>query len=127
MSTTETTQPTGERIATLPEVITHLLRENQVAAPHAWAAGIHPDAMHESPKIQMFQCARQWSAILSLSKEDTRFARYCLTSAPTVKVWLTSFTTLVVPLYLKLLADYAQAQGVEVPSSEHVTAEVVDL
>jgi hypothetical protein len=122
MSTTEQNQT----IAKLPEVITHILRENNVAVPYAWAAGIHADSMHEEPRIQMFQCARQWSAILSVSEEDTRFARYCLASAPTVKIWLQSFTTLVVPLYLKLLQRFAAEQGVSLPES-NTTAEVVNI
>jgi hypothetical protein len=101
-------------IAKLPEIITHLLKEQGVAVPYAWAAGIHPDALHEEPRIQMFQCARHWTTILSLSQEDTRFARYCLTSAPSVRVWLQSFTTLVVPLYLKILqAQSAHRETVE--------------
>lgn len=118
-------QPTAERIATLPEVITHLLKEQGVAIPYAWAVGIHPDAMHEEPSIQMFQCARQWTTILSHSKEDTRFARYCLTSAHSIKVWLQAFTTLVIPMYLKILQGIAGSDTAPV-SDPDKTCEVAD-
>lgn len=116
--TAQTSQKPSQPIAKLPEVITQLLKESGVAIPYAWAAGIHEDAMHEEPRIQMFQCARQWSAILSVSKEDTRFARYCLASAPTIKIWLNAFATLVVPLYLKLIAEFAQ-QNTAAETAEH--------
>jgi hypothetical protein len=119
------TQP-AERIAKLPEVITHLLKEQGVAVPYAWAAGIHPDAMHDEPQIQMFQCARQWTMLLSNSQEDTRFARYCLTSAHTVKVWLQAFQTLVIPMYLKML-EVERAPNAAPVSDVSTTCEVVSL
>jgi hypothetical protein len=117
-------QTNAQAIAKLPEVITYLLKEQGVAIPYAWALGIHPDAMHEEPQIQMFQCARQWSSILSQSKEDTRFARYCLTSASTVKIWLQSFTTLVIPMYLKILQE--AAGGSAIASDRNTTCEIAE-
>jgi hypothetical protein len=118
-----------ERIAKLPEVITHLLKEQGVAVPYAWAYGLHPDSLHDEPQIQMFQCARQWTTILSHSKEDTRFARYCLTSAHSVRVWLQAFTTLVIPMYLKILQDIAAqaSQPQTAVSDPNTTCEVIGI
>jgi hypothetical protein len=119
-------QNAAERVAKLPEVITHLLKEQGVPVPYAWAAGIHADAMHEEPQIQMFQCARHWTSLLASSQEDTRFARYCLISAHTVKVWLQSFQTLVIPLYLKML-EAKRAPNAAAVSDVNTTCEVVGI